>query len=1234
MKTKLKNIIFIVLISIILSTNIILADEQISIEQISGEYPCIKYATEEFNFMNRAQSISDNYKYFEVTINSGGTYGINAPNGISNNYSETIENNRLSYEFLIRNITIVEYDEEDEEYVSYYADLGTYRDSILIPEAADTDGAILSQNYAYEGIVYDAIFNLEEGKSYILAIKADEVSEEDINNLITYLGGYTQDANMVSYEQSRDFGSQQTPSTPDSSTTTQQPQSPAGTKLETSKIEFEVETEGIYVLRAQKANSEEYLVVYYKNGYEAPRQQGVSKEITTFAYYLYAGETYYVNADSEMTEISAHKVENGTETFTETEIGFADVVRGLANGFYKLICSLLGEAITIDDIVFNNYEDIRLDFFEKSYKKQSANIDPSRDQVDISTRSTLIENIAEGVSKWYSFFRSITIVGYIIILIYIAIKILLSAGARTRATFQQLLMHWVMGVAILFLYPYVMKYTIEINELIVESIEKASIAGNLPNISEGELAEEEYDIDYTGNLDKLPEYLADENVTNYMAIMGRKAENSRSLPYAIVYMIMIWQLIFFLVMYYKRVFMVAFLITIFPIVVLSYTLDKIGDGKTQAFDTWSKEFMLNVIVQAFHAIIYVFCLGVSKSAGGNDWLLMIVGVTFIFNLEPIIKSIFGQTSKAGTDTSLGESLTETWAKVTVARKALKSAAKHTKKAFGIAAMEVNAIRDYKKYKNLNSNFDKITSIPAGNTNPSQTVPSYSELDGMPQEPTSEEREFGQAIQILNNPTKVTPRELAAALESYNKYKDKGESFNDMKKNLNVSEDKLKELEKFKSEITEEIKKGTSTEKIQLKIRAEAEYLDPENADEFEKAIIVQMQNTGFTKKRNTGRKAIERELDDAMARTDEISANISFNKGETKRSKEKEEEIDRVATRLFQSSISNSQDVKQMTKEEKEETMEFARNVVKIQNMGEGIYDANEAMDIVNEVATQINKNEMTRNIANELGFDIDEVRHVLAKKVLDEVPDLYGDFKGKKPKEGRANYNIRKKAENIIQEYEKIEKYEQNGEVNVHTVISGAYSEQRENMRKGRINADSMSEKLGISREETSSNKSTENITYRSDVIENIRARRRELNMQEREKTKEFGRQLMEKMGINENQVETPNYTDIEQEPTVYGMTKEELQEMTEISKSLKRAQPAIILRSKSKAKEYKFVDNQGETFKIKLKGDSLTVNPQDDPRVREAIIKRSVQKRQQAKIEKENREKLIQAYLDGKNS
>ena len=79
-----------------------------------------------------------------------------------------------------------------------------------------------------------------------------------------------------------------------------------------------------------------------------------------------------------------------------------------------------------------------------------------------------------------------------------------------------------------------------------------------------------------------------------MSQMKTKAVETGRIMYAICWLMMIKELVTFLIIYIKRMLTTMFLIVVFPLVTISYAIDKIGDGKSQAFNNWFKEFVLNV----------------------------------------------------------------------------------------------------------------------------------------------------------------------------------------------------------------------------------------------------------------------------------------------------------------------------------------------------------------------------------------------------------------------------------------------------------------------------------------------------------------------------------------------------------------------------------------------------------------------------------------------------------------
>ncbi len=104
--------------------------------------------------------------------------------------------------------------------------------------------------------------------------------------------------------------------------------------------------------------------------------------------------------------------------------------------------------------------------------------------------------------------------------------------------------------------------------------------------------------------------------------------------------------------YLKRVLIIAFLTLISPLVALTYPIDKIRDGKAQAFDLWFKEYIFNALEQPFHLIIYTIFVTSSIDLVSINPLIAIITLAFIGPAEKILRKFFG-FDKAGTSGALG-----------------------------------------------------------------------------------------------------------------------------------------------------------------------------------------------------------------------------------------------------------------------------------------------------------------------------------------------------------------------------------------------------------------------------------------------------------------------------------------------------------------------------------------------------------------------------------------------------
>lgn len=315
----------------------------------------------------------------------------------------------------------------------------------------------------------------------------------------------------------------------------------------------------------------------------------------------------------------------------------------IANGYILkgLISVILGSDLSIDALVFDRFADTTLTLFSADNEYYGENVNP------LFYNGSKPEGAIDGINKVFRTFQSIATIMYIVILVYMGIRIIIVSTADKKARFKQFLVDWVKGVAILFLFPYVIRYTILLNHAIVTYIDVKK-DNDLFEDNSASISDDTKDLNDAHNVDISEEDVAEmiEN-GNYMDQMLGMAKEEGRLSYAICWFIMLIQLIQFWVIYMMRLIKVIFLIAIFPLVTISYAIDKIGDGKSQAFDHWFKEFVLEVFAQTFHAVNYVIIMGIVFEFADSNYFLAIIGITYVSKGSDIIRSLFAQMRGGG-----------------------------------------------------------------------------------------------------------------------------------------------------------------------------------------------------------------------------------------------------------------------------------------------------------------------------------------------------------------------------------------------------------------------------------------------------------------------------------------------------------------------------------------------------------------------------------------------------------
>lgn len=244
-----------------------------------------------------------------------------------------------------------------------------------------------------------------------------------------------------------------------------------------------------------------------------------------------------------------------------------------------------GDLTTPFDIFFNKYTVLDVDYFDFSKTGNDQKI---------------IMSLRTSVAEWFFTLRNVCSAILLCILIYVGIRMALSTVAEEKAKFKKMLMDWAASLALIYVLQYIMIFTIAVNEAIVDFLRQVT---------------------YADIHDSMNEIMAS-------AALGI---SMGSIMATAVYVMIMFQTIAFLITYMNRVIKVGFLILISPMISITYSIDKIGDGKAQALNYWLKEFIYCILIQPFHCVMYLAFVNIAISLMQTGGLLIPLGDSFNYN---------------------------------------------------------------------------------------------------------------------------------------------------------------------------------------------------------------------------------------------------------------------------------------------------------------------------------------------------------------------------------------------------------------------------------------------------------------------------------------------------------------------------------------------------------------------------------------------------------------------------
>ena len=242
---------------------------------------------------------------------------------------------------------------------------------------------------------------------------------------------------------------------------------------------------------------------------------------------------------------------------------------------------------------------------------------------EVSITKTLQETIA----TWYISLRNLVIVCLLSILLYVAIRMIISSTASDKAKYKKMLMDWLISFCLVFFMHYIMAFTMSLIEIVSQSLSESA--------SEITVVVGSGDNDWFNT-----------NIMGYCRFMTQSDEGIETMGFTILYIALIVYTLKFTWEYMKRTIKMAFLTLMAPLVTLTYAIDKMGDGKAQAFNSWLKEYIFTALVQPFHLLIYSIFMGASMNIAARNPLYAILFLAFLTPAEKLLRKFFGFDKEA------------------------------------------------------------------------------------------------------------------------------------------------------------------------------------------------------------------------------------------------------------------------------------------------------------------------------------------------------------------------------------------------------------------------------------------------------------------------------------------------------------------------------------------------------------------------------------------------------------
>lgn len=298
-----------------------------------------------------------------------------------------------------------------------------------------------------------------------------------------------------------------------------------------------------------------------------------------------------------------------------------------------------GDRVTVESIFFNEIPILDANFFDTEHaggrdlKVETEEISEQAVTGQEQAQSAnVVVMLRENLRSMYIVVRNLSIALLLFALLFMGIKIAISSSAEKKAKYKSLLLSWVVAMLVVLFIHLFMYAIFQLNATFVDMCK--DWGENAANQEVSGL------LTHSQHQEELSLYDA-------IRIKAYVFNWKEGVPATIIYVYMVYLLIRFLLIYFKRYLTIYILALSGSFMGVKYAFDKMLGRKTTSLSKWMKDFAFNVLLQTVHAFIYVLFMSVAlavsqESLGGA--LIALVILNFMLKADSIIIQIFGLNS--------------------------------------------------------------------------------------------------------------------------------------------------------------------------------------------------------------------------------------------------------------------------------------------------------------------------------------------------------------------------------------------------------------------------------------------------------------------------------------------------------------------------------------------------------------------------------------------------------------